>query len=283
MPWDLPWHLLRFPGTNIAAHSDAGWLRICQHCYCMPLHLPNSSAKQKPMLSEMLTVRLTCLLFGFLCSLCLDILCTTELGMPSWGYFLFHALIPSRPLLLDTYAGLCRLRNIPTFPLDPSCHACSSCCCSATFGALGSIRNKKGNTLCLPLLPPAALSHVLIPSSSASFELKVVLFREQTRVHVFITGTVRRHSSPFPDAHIACNPEEQCFLTLSKSILFSFNFESMVMTQASSAVPGSVHSPSSILVWLQEMWKSFMQMGTGERHWTQPSKAHSFLEVREEP
>ena len=110
--WDLPWHHLCFPSSHTAPRSDPGWPWICQHCYCMPLCLPKSSVNQKPTLSEMVTVRLSCPLLGFLCSLCLDILCTTELGMPWAGHFLSHALIPGSPLLLDTYAGLCHLQRV---------------------------------------------------------------------------------------------------------------------------------------------------------------------------
>lgn len=61
MPWDLTWHALRFPGRDTDPCSEPGWTWICQHRYCVPLHLPNSSIKQKAMLSEIIAVWLTCL------------------------------------------------------------------------------------------------------------------------------------------------------------------------------------------------------------------------------
>lgn len=112
MPWDLTWHPLCFPGRDTDPCSGPGWTWICQHCYCVPLRLPNSSIKQKAMLSEIITVWLTCLQPRFLCSLCLDILCTTELGIPWARHFLSHSLIPGSPLLLESYACLRHLHKV---------------------------------------------------------------------------------------------------------------------------------------------------------------------------
>lgn len=65
----LLWHPLCFPGKHRAPHTDAGWPWICPHCYCLLLHLPHKSIKQKSMLSERVTAWLSCLLLSCLCSL----------------------------------------------------------------------------------------------------------------------------------------------------------------------------------------------------------------------
>jgi len=96
--WGFPQHFLGFPGRDTAPHSE------CQHHFPAPFCVQQ---QQWP-----LAVQLSCLLFFFLCSVCLDILFTMDLGLLWAGHFLCLSLTPGSHFLLGIYVGFCHLHKI---------------------------------------------------------------------------------------------------------------------------------------------------------------------------
>lgn len=164
--------------------------------------------------------------------------------MPSSQHSMFHALIPGSPLLLDTYAGLCHLLKI-FYPSISICCAHSSCCCNATFGALGSIHSKKGNTSCLPLLPSAVVSYVPIPSSILSSKS---YYSRSKQEYIYLSLEQCIGIAPLLLMLI--------FSQCKRTVLFTFKQKYILLTcfqKCGYDSNGAVHSPSSILIWLQGM------------------------------